>query len=146
MANKNTFKHIKIEANSRLHMGFISLNSSLPFSYGGVGISISGQPTIVTIKKSKKFQSNLPKNITNRILNFLRSKKLHTMIKIDCMHCPENHIGLGSGTQLILSVEELIAEFYKLDISPNIFNRKFRSGIGMNSYTKGGFIVDAPKK
>ena len=67
------------------------------------------------------------------------------MIKIDCMHCPENHIGLGSGTQLILSVEELITEFYKLDISPNIFNRKFRSGIGMNSYIKGGFIVDAPK-
>ena len=39
MANKNTFKHIKIEANSRLHMGFISLNSSLPFSYGGVAVS-----------------------------------------------------------------------------------------------------------
>ncbi len=38
------------------------------------------------------------------------------MIKIDCVHSPENHIGLGSGTQLILSVEELITKFYKLDI------------------------------
>ena len=145
MATKNTFKEVKIEANSRLHLGFISLNSSTPFTYGGVGISISGQATIVNIKKSKKFESNLPKNITDKILNFLRSKKLHTMIKIDCIHSPEKHIGLGSGTQLILSVEELITEFYKLDINPNIFNRKFRSGIGMNSYTKGGFIVDAPK-
>ena len=49
MATKNTFKQVKIEANSRLHLGFISLNSSTPFTYGGVGISISGQPTIVTV-------------------------------------------------------------------------------------------------
>ena len=53
MTTKNTFKEVKIEANSRLHLGFISLNSSTPFTYGGVGISISGQPTIVNIKNSK---------------------------------------------------------------------------------------------
>ena len=145
MVTKNTFKQLKIESNSRLHLGFISLNTSSPYTYGGVGVSISGQPTIINIKKSKKFESNLPRNITNSILNFLRSKKLHTMIKIDCMHCPENHIGLGSGTQLMLSVEELITKFYKLDMNSNIFNRKFRSGIGVNSYKKGGFIIDAPK-
>lgn len=145
MVIKNTFKQLKIESNSRLHLGFISLNTSSPYTYGGVGVSISGQPTIVNIKKSKKFESNLPRNITNSILNFLRSMKLHTMIKIDCMHCPENHIGLGSGTQLMLSVEELITKFYKLDMNSNIFNRKFRSGIGVNSYKKGGFIIDAPK-
>ena len=39
MANKNTFKHVKIEANSRLHLGFISLNSSTPFTYGGELVS-----------------------------------------------------------------------------------------------------------
>ena len=33
MATKNTFNEVKIEANSRLHLGFISLNSSTPVSY-----------------------------------------------------------------------------------------------------------------
>ncbi len=145
MANRKIFNQVNIQTNSRLHLGFISLNASSPYTYGGAGVSISGQPTIIHIKKSKIFESNLPKDITNKILNFLRMKKLHTSIKIECVHKPENHIGLGSGTQLILSVEELITKFYKLDISANIFNRNFRSGIGLNCYKKGGFIIDAPK-
>ena len=66
MATKNTFKEVKIEANSRLHLGFISLNSSTPFTYGGVGISIHGQATIVNIKNTKKFESKLTKKKTDK--------------------------------------------------------------------------------
>ena len=146
MATSNVSAQVNIETNSRLHLGFISLNSSTPYMYGGAGLSISGYPTIINIRKYKKFESNLPKEISNKILTFLKANQLNTLIRIECKHRPENHIGLGTGTQLTLSIEELITKFYELDIKVNIFNRNFRSGIGLNSYLKGGFIIDAPKK
>jgi len=146
MALSNVSTQLIIETNSRLHLGFISLNSSTPYMYGGAGLSISGYPTIINIRKYKKFESNLPKEISNKILTFLKANQLNTLIRIECKHRPENHIGLGTGTQLTLSIEELITKFYELDIKVNIFNRNFRSGIGLNSYLKGGFIIDAPKK
>ena len=146
MTSSNAFKQVNIETNSRLHLGFINLNSSTPYVYGGAGLTISGHPTIVNIKKCKQFESNLPKDITKKILTFLKKNHLSILIRIECIHRPENHIGLGTGTQLTLSIEELITKFYALKVKANIFNRRFRSGIGLNSYVKGGFIIDAPKK
>ena len=52
---------------------------------------------------------------------------------------------MGSGTQLTLSIEELIRKYYRLDKETKIFSRRFRSGIGLNSFNKGGFIIDSPK-
>jgi beta-RFAP synthase len=146
MTSSNALKQVNIETNSRLHLGFISLNSSTPYTYGGVGLTISGHPTKVNIKKYKQFESNLPKDITKKILTFLKKNHLSTLIRIECQYRPENHIGLGTGTQLALLIEELITKFYALKVKANIFNRRFRSGIGLNSYVKGGFIIDAPKK
>ena len=56
MIKNKAFRQVKIEANSRLHLGFISLNTSTPYTYGGAGISISGYPSIIDISKSKKFE------------------------------------------------------------------------------------------
>ena len=59
------------------------------------------------------------------------------------------HSGLGSGTQLALSVGYLIAKFnkLKLDINQLAFSLKEvrRSGIGIESFKNGGFNVDAGK-
>ena len=38
-----------------------------------------------------------------------------------------------------------MSKFYLLNQRINIFKRNYRSGIGINSYKNGGFIVDAPK-
>ena len=51
MAISNVSAQVNIETNSRLHLGFISLNSSTPYMYGGAGLSISGYPTIINIRK-----------------------------------------------------------------------------------------------
>ena len=40
MATSNVSAQVNIETNSRLHLGFISLNSSTPYTYGGAGLSI----------------------------------------------------------------------------------------------------------
>ncbi len=137
---------LQIQANSRLHLGFLNLNSSKQYSYGGIGVSIDKYPTITSISYSHKFSSNLSKTLNNQILRFLKDNNLSTGIKIECTKNPTKHIGLGSGTQLKLSIEELVSKYYGIDEDINIFNRTYRSGIGINSYRRGGFIIDSPKK
>jgi beta-RFAP synthase len=145
MVENKVFNQIKVESNSRLHLGFINLNSTSPYSYGGLGLSISNFPTIISISRAKKFESNLPSNISKTIHNYLKKNKLSHLVKIDCISKPESHIGLGSGTQLILSLQELISKYYKLDQDVDLFKRNFRSGVGYNTYKHGGIILDAPK-
>ena len=140
--NKNS---IQIQANSRLHLGFLNLNCPQQYSYGGIGVSINKYPTILSISKSNKFVSNLSKKLNNQIFKYLKNKNLSMTIKIECHERPTQHIGLGSGTQLKLSIEELVSKYFAIS-DVNIFNRTFRSGIGFNSYKEGGLIIDSPKK
>ena len=144
VANKS-FNEVKIVTNSRLHFGFLNLKSSKSYSYGGMGLSIDKHPTILTVSKASKFQSNLNKSLSDKIYHFICNNKLCKKIRIDCLESPQKHIGLGSGTQLTLSIEEALSKFYLLNQRINIFKRNYRSGIGINSYKNGGFIVDAPK-
>ena len=99
VANKS-FNEVKIVTNSRLHFGFLNLKSSKSYSYGGMGLSINKHPTILTVSKASKFQSNLNKSLSDKIYHFICNNKLCKKIRIDCLDSPQKHIGLGSGTQL----------------------------------------------
>ena len=145
MVSDKSLNEIKIIANSRLHFGFLNLKSSSSYSYGGMGLSIDRYPTILRVSRASKFESNLKKTLRDKIFNFLCSNNLSKKICIDCIESPQKHIGLGSGTQLILSIEEAISKFYRFNKNINFFNRNYRSGVGINSYRNGGFIVDSPK-
>ena len=145
MVSDKSLNEVKIIANSRLHFGFLNLKSSSSYSYGGMGLSIDRYPTILRVSRASKFESNLKKTLRDKIFNFLCSNSLSKKIRIDCIESPQKHIGLGSGTQLILSIEEAISKFYGLNTNINFFKRNYRSGVGINSYKNGGFIVDSPK-
>ena len=145
MVSDKSFNEVKIVTNSRLHFGFLNLKSSNSYSYGGMGLSIDKHPTILTVSKASKFESNLNKAIRDKIYHFLCDNKLSKKIRVDCIESPQKHIGLGSGTQLILSIEEAISKFYRFNQNINFFKRSYRSGVGINSYKNGGFIVDSPK-
>ncbi len=145
MVVDKSFNKVKIITNSRLHFGFLNLKSSKSYSYGGMGLSINKHPTILTVSKASKFESNLNKTLSDKIFHFISKNKLSKKIRIDCVDSPQKHIGLGSGTQLILSIEEALSKFYRFKQNINIFKRNYRSGVGVNSYKNGGFIVDSPK-
>ena len=145
MVSDKSINQVKIVANARLHFGFLNLKSSRPYSYGGMGLSIDNHPTILRVSRASKFKSNLKKTLRDKIFNFLCNNSLSKKICIDCIESPQKHIGLGSGTQLILSIEEAISKFYRFNENINFFKRNYRSGVGINSYKNGGFIVDSPK-
>ena len=147
MMTKKLFSRVQITTNSRLHFGFLNINSRENYSFGGMGLSIDKYPTITTISKAREFKSNLSRALNKKIEGFIKCNKVNKNIEIKCVESPPSHIGLGSGTQLILSLEEALIKFYRLNhTKTNIFNRTYRSGVGYNSYRYGGFIVDSPKK
>lgn len=146
MVQKMNKKLIKISTNSRIHMGFFSHDIKNPYSYGGIGLCINKYPTVVSITPVSQFSSNLSKNYQDKIIRFLDIHKLSKKIHIKLVSSPDRHIGLGSGTQLILSIEESLMRYFNLSSWPNIYNRNYRSGIGYNTYKHGGFIIDSPKR
>ena len=72
MAISNVSAQVNIETNSRLHLGFISLNSSTPYMYGGAGLSISGYPTIVNIENPKNLNQISQNRYQIKFLRFLK--------------------------------------------------------------------------
>ena len=71
MVSQRKFNELKISTNSRLHFGFLNLDSQQPYSYGSMGLTINKHKTLIQISKSKKFHSNLSKIYTNKIKDFI---------------------------------------------------------------------------
>ena len=146
-------KIFEINAPARIHIGFLDLNLNSKRKFGSLGLTISDFFFKIRIEKSKEIEvlSNCPsiKKKTIQVIELLKLKKTISNFKITILSKIPLHNGLGSGTQLTLSVGYLISEFFNLKISinkiANILNRGERSGIGIESFKKGGFNVDVGK-
>ena len=68
-------KDLIITSPSRLHLGFYGFDDAYGYKYGSMGLAINANKTVISIKKSKKFKSDLPKKYTLPILKYLKSKK-----------------------------------------------------------------------
>ena len=100
MVSDKSFNEVKIVTNSRLHFGFLNLKSSNSYSFGGMGLSIDKHPTILTVSKALKFESNLKKAIRDKIYHFLCDNKLSKKIRVDCIESTQKHIVMCSGKKL----------------------------------------------
>ncbi len=147
-------KRIKIETPSRLHLGFIELNHNSDRSFGSLGLTIDKYKNVIEIYACDKFRViseniDIKKRVENIFKIFLKKYKIKVCgFKIQ-KFIPQ-HIGLGSGTQLSLGIGLLISDFNNLKLSLDqislLLKRGLRSGIGIESFKSGGFIVDGGKK
>ena len=147
-------KRIRISTPSRIHLGFLELDNSSERIFGSIGLTISKFENIIEISKNKKFQiisdnQNAKKRIEEMVKILKENYKIHRC-KIEILKTIPQHIGLGSGTQLTLAIGSLISELNNLNLNPKIissmFGRGLRSGIGIQSFESGGFIVDCGKQ
>ena len=115
MVSQRKFNELEISTNSRLHFGFLNLDSHQPYSFGSMGLTINKYKTCIQISKSKNFNSNLSKVYTNKIKDFIKTMQLDRNIHINCSIKPDSHIGLGSGTQLVMALEEGVSKFYNFE-------------------------------
>lgn len=150
---------ISVQAPARLHLGFLDLNGGLGRHFGSIGLAIDSHFTHISLTENDNHflaETQLSDSVQNKINKLigqfyltlgkdipidLRRVRLHVHSLI-----PE-HAGLGSGTQLALVIGRILATYHQRDYTtPRIaqaMDRGKRSGIGINTFDRGGFVVDA---
>ena len=150
MKNKS---EIIITSPARLHLGFMDLNGSLGRKFGSVGLAIDSIETSVTVSK-KSVKSDLVINDTNKRAYkyaelILKAYEVDETVNIIVHKQIPEHAGLGSGTQLALTIGVAISKLFDLNLSlmdiGKILDRGNRSGIGIGAFEKGGFLIDGGK-
>tara|TARA_B100001996_G_C18663399_1_gene593948 strand:- start:1253 stop:2263 length:1011 start_codon:yes stop_codon:yes gene_type:complete len=149
---KNESK-IKITSPARLHLGFMDLNGSLGRKFGSVGMAIDSIETSITVSKNS-IQNNIEINELNEKAYtyaklILKAYEVDESVAIDVHKKIPEHAGLGSGTQLALTVGTAISKLFDLNLSlmdiGKVLDRGNRSGIGIGAFENGGFLIDGGK-
>lgn len=141
---------LRVTAPARLHLGFLDLNGEIGRRYGSIGIAIDRPSTELTIAPSTANSATGPES--RRVLKLLRkytNDGSSGAYDVNIVNAIPAHAGLGSGTQLALAVGAGIASLQGRDLSPadlaSLGERGARSGIGLEAFVSGGFIIDGGK-
>lgn len=139
---------IQVEAPARLHLGFLDLQGDLGRRFGGVGVSLKEIRTCVECARASEFSAKGPDSeraleYARRLLNMMGREDA---VSIEVRRAIPQHAGLGSGTQMALTVGTALNHLFKLGLTPYEIAEKLargrRSGIGIGSFEQGGFLVD----
>jgi beta-RFAP synthase len=143
---------------ARLHFGFLDVSGSLGRRFGSIGLSISSPGIRVRVR----FAGEL--SVEGRDPDAADAAMKYAAMFYDWPEVRDvtgglpkaaifldqtipSHCGYGSGTQLALCVASSLCRLYGFSCSPAraalLTGRGKRSGIGIESFAGGGFIVDA---
>lgn len=140
---------IHVKTPSRLHLGVIDLNGNLGRLYGSIGVAVNKPGIVLEARTAKKL--NIAGKERNRVAGYVSRFAEHYGIepgmRIEVKESIPGHTGLGSGTQIALSVGTAMALIHGIDASvdeiASVMRRGFVSGIGVAAFSRGGFVVDS---
>lgn len=158
------FDQVTVSASSRLHFGLFSFGHLQRRNFGGVGMMIDMPRVRLRVSPAPAF--SVSGGVTRRVreaadawLKFashqLASKRSDgdksLRCEIEVVQMPEMHMGLGTGTQLALSVGAALFAFHGMRIpSPGELaasvGRGLRSAVGTYGFLNGGMIVERGKQ
>lgn len=152
---------IRIQAYSRLHFGLLN-----PFAgempgfrcFGGVGVMIAQPDLCLRVEPDSAWSAEGP--LADRALRFARCFRAATCEDEQIADLPPHrlriergmpvHCGLGSGSQLALSVARALAALWGLSCDAATLARRtgrgVRSALGTHGFEQGGFLVDPGKR
>lgn len=143
-----------VDAPGRLHFGVLDLRGSLGRWFGGIGAGAPG--TSLLLSASLTDDSDVvcegedaarAREYTRRFLGYYSVTQGARIIVHRALPA---HSGLGSGTQLALSIARALAELRGLDADvaelARAVGRTQRSGVGMWAFADGGFIVEGGRR
>ena len=147
-------KILTVDTPARIHLGFLETNENSERKFGSMGLGISCYKNIFKIEFSEKKDVVCNNKILKRkifeILDIFQNLKKLKNCKITVNQNIPFHKGFGSGTQHSLTTGFLISELNSLKMSieeiSELLNRGKRSGIGIEVFKSGGFIIDIEKK
>ena len=143
---------IIISSPSRLHFGIINPFQIPPRAYICLGLAIKIPRYVIKIKKIEDglVIKNLPDNEVGEVIHRIMDYFQINGLEIDFKSIPPRHSGLGSTTQIVLSLGLGISKIFNKEIDLVKFakdmNRGRISGIGTYIFQFGGFVIDSGKK
>ena len=143
---------ILIEAPARLHFGVLDLRGKLGRCFGGLGAAIPSPSLLLEATRAEGVTAEGPD--ADRAVRFAKRwftyQGLSGGAHIRIHRSIPSHSGLGSGTQLGLTVARALGELYGIHADPTELARSTgrgqRSAIGTWSFALGGFIVEGGRK
>lgn len=153
----------RVVAPSRLHFGLLHVPveglthwpDGLPVRrFGGLGMMIDRPGLEVRVEAAADWTAS--GTLSERALAFARRFIEHDPVlaghrfRVEVVHAPPEHVGLGVGTQLGLAVRKALATELGLQhlSTANLAagsGRGERSGIGVHGFDRGGFLLDGGK-
>lgn len=150
MEMSNRINKVLINAPARLHLGFYNFIEKKTI-YGGLGLAIEKPFVKIIVEKSSKLIiENKTKIHVDDIIDNIIDKLDIRKFKLIIEKAIPRHVGLGSTTQLSLSIALALTKLYNLKYNirelATILGRGYVSGIGIGVFEKGGLIIDSGRK
>lgn len=142
---------VTVDAPARLHLGFIDPSGSLGRVFGSLGLVIDGAGTELEARlaDTDSVDGSMTEGERTRIgwcLARLHAVYGPTRVALNMVRMPRAHSGLGSGTQLALTVGTAYVRLAGLAATTaelaQLLGRGGRSGIGILGFDTGGLLLD----
>ncbi len=146
---------LRIEAASRLHFGLLSFGHENVRQYGGVGVMVASPGLQLEASAADRFEASGPG--ADRVVEFAQRWAAYYELPTPpaCHLCitrlAPQHVGLGTGTQLGLSVATLLGRLTGRDVPAPAelaasVARGRRSAVGTYGFYHGGLIYERGKR
>lgn len=139
---------------SRLHFGLLSFNNPQVPQFGGLGMMVDAPNLLLSARHSSTFEAT--GRHADRVVEFAMTwtrfyrRPTPPPVAIEVLSAPPQHVGLGLGTQLGMSVGQLLNKLL-LDRPISIaelaksVSRGKRSSVGTLGFMSGGMIFERGK-
>lgn len=139
---------VEVESHARLHFGFLDPSGERGRRFGGMGMAISRPRFRLTLERAATLtvQGEEAERVERLAARFLDGLDLPPGARIQVVEAIPAHVGLGSGTQLALSLAAGLSALHRLDMPGSelcgVMGRARRSGVGYHLFRRGGFVVE----
>lgn len=142
---------ITIRAPSRLHFGFLDMHGGLGRRFGSLGMALAEPAFEIQASPSDIFEVEGEGSDQVRCFAecLFKAQRVKPFGRLKILRAIPRHQGLGSGTQMALSVGHALAKLQNQQndsrLIASLTGRGRRSGIGIGAFDQGGFLVDGGK-
>ena len=143
---------IEVTTGARLHFGLLALETKGARQFGGAGLMIDGPGVRLRARPAERDEVLGPHQSLERVRDVLaRLRQASSVegpqVRLQIEEVIPPHAGLGSGTQLELSVARVLAglngEWPAVTELADRVGRGNRSAIGLHGFAHGGLLVDS---
>ena len=141
-----------VEAAARLHFGVLDLRGSVGRWFGGLGAAAPAPRLIISVEPNETLSADGDDAVRAAAFagRYLAHYGLPPAARVTVHHALPQHSGLGSGTQLALSVARALAELHGHSTDVRVLaaavGRARRSAVGTWTFADGGFVVEGGRE